>query len=642
MKRGLLASICLMRVFFMLLLCFCVSQGYSQKYVKHKVKYPHSIKWWEVKYKDGTVGISIDKKKNIIVDGSRGYTAVEYDNYSDLFKVKKGDYEGYLDRSCNEILPPDKYCKVDFNSVYINDKEFEYYIVSRKEGDIIKKGVLDYSCNEIIPCGEYCYIDKRQEKVYVGGKSIDFVYFCITKKTDDKYYRQLCDTAGNCFFSWRECTSVFVCFSDKPTGTDLKPNIIGFKLANNDMWGACDKNGKIILPVSYEYTDMCDTHGKLLVRFQKDKKYGVAGANGKAIISPKYDKLYVRESDGVKYFSVENNGKKGICNATGTEIIPPLYTETIFYSIDGYKTKIGNDYVKIDISQFANPAKKIITKNGRKVLSHKGKVFSVRGYDALKWDAKAGVYVGTYKGYKTNIDRLGKEENSIAGQMFKKAEAATDKSLKEKVALYNKVIEADSDNKEGYKALALNNIGVYYRRSGDTNTALKYYEKAAALGNRTASQNISAIKNEQARVERVENKQQIGNAIMQFANALAGISSGGYGSPAISNDVKQLFSYEGKVRQGQRDGNGRIIDVEMNVHNALSSTHYIFYKDGYCHSTSLTSCVTCNGRRVCYICNGQGRYYHAYFKNYQPCPTCYGKGVCPACGGKGMNVSTKL
>lgn len=56
----------------------------------------------------------------------------------------------------------------------------------------------------------------------------------------------------------------------------------------------------------------------------------------------------------------------------------------------------------------------------------------------------------------------------------------------------------------------------------------------------------------------------------------------------------------------------------------------------------MTTCVHCYGKSVCYMCNGTGSYYHAYFKSNQPCPVCGGRGVCQNCQGLGYHVSTKL
>ena len=42
------------------------------------------------------------------------------------------------------------------------------------------------------------------------------------------------------------------------------------------------------------------------------------------------------------------------------------------------------------------------------------------------------------------------------------------------------------------------------------------------------------------------------------------------------------------------------------------------------------------------MCNGQGKYYHAFLKNYQICPSCLGSKMCKTCGGKGNSFIVKL
>lgn len=107
-------------------------------------------------------------------------------------------------------------------------------------------------------------------------------------------------------------------------------------------------------------------------------------------------------------------------------------------------------------------------------------------------------------------------------------------------------------------------------------------------------------------------------------------------------ELNQLFSYSGTVRRGQTDYSGRVISDEVTAPTTMGQAHYVFYEDGYCHATTVVTCVHCYGKSTCYLCNGQGTYYHAYFKSNQPCPICGGRGVCQNCQGLGYQVTTKL
>lgn len=119
-------------------------------------------------------------------------------------------------------------------------------------------------------------------------------------------------------------------------------------------------------------------------------------------------------------------------------------------------------------------------------------------------------------------------------------------------------------------------------------------------------------------------------------NALSGVSS------TRLAELQQLFSYSGSVRRGQTDYSGRVISDELTAPSVMGQAHYVFYTDGYCNATSANTCVHCYGKGTCYMCNGTGRYWHAYLKTNQPCPICGGRGVCQNCQGIGYQVSTKL
>lgn len=619
--------------------------AYAQKYKKYKAYKPEKFAWWEVKYPDGTVGISIGKKKNVIAGRARGYSAVEYVENDQVFKVSNNKYVGFVDRQGYELLAPDKYTNALI--IDLNDS-VRIFKVAKTDDEGTKWGLIDASCKEMLPC-LYSYILMERGSLKHNDKTITCKYFVVSRKEDDNRKSvAVFDDACSIVQPFVECKSIEVVFKEKYTSEDLKSNILCYKIRKGDNYGVYDKNGKLIVPDIYDFVSPNDIHGRLRVEIKKDNKWGVLDEKGRVLISPKYDYIYTWDRDGIKYFSVELKGKNGICDEKGVEIIPPIYSNTIFVGSDKkFNIKIGSDFVVIDTERFRNPEKRVTRKNGRWVLEYKGNVFSARSYDALRWDAKTDKYVATYKGYKTNIDRAGNEENPIPAQMYEKAEKKTSGSIKERVALYKKVIEVDDANKAGYKARALASIGKIYENSGDTNTALQYYDKASALGNYNARSSARGIRNKAAAAERREKREQVGSAISQFVGALASAASGtpygGGGSSYSGNsDVNRLFSYSGTQRQGQKDTNGRIIDFEYNGPMPMGEAHFVNYKDGYTSVTTYTKCIMCYGQKVCRMCNGQGSYYHAYFKNYQPCPSCFGRRVCSECGGQGVKLSVDL
>ncbi|MBQ2843985.1 MAG: SEL1-like repeat protein [Alistipes sp.] len=141
------------------------------------------------------------------------------------------------------------------------------------------------------------------------------------------------------------------------------------------------------------------------------------------------------------------------------------------------------------------------------------------------------------------------------------------------------------------------------------------------------------------------------SALGKVVQVAAGVASGNMAmaTTAVTGgannrmaELNQLFSYSGTVRRGQTDYSGRIISDEITAPAPMGQAHYVFYEDGYCHATTVVTCVHCYGKSTCYLCNGQGTYYHAYFKSNQPCPICGGRGVCQNCQGLGYQVTTKL
>lgn len=103
-----------------------------------------------------------------------------------------------------------------------------------------------------------------------------------------------------------------------------------------------------------------------------------------------------------------------------------------------------------------------------------------------------------------------------------------------------------------------------------------------------------------------------------------------------------VFKYTGTQRQGQTDANGRVIKSEYNAPVSMGQAHYVFYEDGYCLATTVTTCVCCYGKKVCPVCQGKGGVYNSYTGIYYPCKACMGTKVCKYCNGTGGQTTSKL
>lgn len=544
----------------MMILCVVLSilpaDASAQKFKKHKTSYSPKISWWSVLYPNGKVGISVGKKKNIIVTDERGYSRVSFcSDYPrvDAFKVTKNGFEGVVDMSGKEIISPNQYPLVKYEECGSWRRDFGCYKVgngsNRWWSEVSKVGIYDVKGNEILPC-IYKNIELCKEDISIRK---DFWYdhssiFYIKAERNDSVtndrWVSICDTTGKALFSSSDYNGVSLQFNANPTNNDLVSNIIGYCVYKDGKSGACDKYGKEIISPVYEGVYINNKQDRILYEIKQNGKWGVADSLGNILISPRYDNIYIsKDSTDWAYvngrfyyrynslFRVELNNKNGLCDVNGVEIIPPVMDGMIFWDEKGYYTYKGGkiaseNKIRINLDDFVNPAQRITLKGEHWVLADKnGKEFSVRAYDILEWDEEEHKYIGSLHGYKTYIDQLGKEENSIAEQIFKEAYNIPDNNIYDKIAMYNMLMEVDCNNVEGYKGFALNNIGVLYSNNGDENTALSFFDRAAAMGDSQALSNASSIRKARKSAERAERWQRFADALGQINNALSSYSS---------------------------------------------------------------------------------------------------------------------
>lgn len=598
-----------------------VQPAYSQKFKKFKNKYPE-FAWWKITYPNGNVGFSVNEKKNILVDDARGYSSVGYFGEG-LFLVEKGGCEGLVNMQGVEVVSPDKYN--DIKSKYNISSGYKYLQVSvgesrfRPGGRGIRVfspesiGVLNYSGKVLLPC-KYKFINfLSSEHISVNNSGKSHLYFVASNNE----CCVVCDTAGTVLFSTTEYKYVFPRFTATPVESGVANNIIAYSVGVSDKsgkrkYGVCSKDGELLLPPRYDSCDISDLHGEMLVVFRENAKCGVADISGNEIVPPVYDNVYLYRDKDLKYFKVELNKKTGICDENGVEIIPLLYDGIAYYNGEFRDFVTGRFCEVIDVARYANPEEKITQENSKWVLSYKGKIFSLHPYDELVWVKDKNRYYGTIDGYSTYIDLTGKEVNSIAKRVFDEAYAMPSTNFQEKFTLYNRVIELDSNNREGYKALALNNIGVMYAEGGDENTALAYYDKSAKLGNSYGISNAKSIRDARAAAERAERSQRISNALTQISNSLSTMSS-----TLQQNSINNYNHNNG----GNSGGSGGSSNVRRTSH-----------------------CTKCAGSGDCSKCGGDGYVLGKFDQEFHPCSSCNfndrtpknKKGKCTFCNGTGV------
>lgn len=597
MKTINLLSRCLVLFSIIAVCMLSVQPVYSQKFKKFKNKYP-KFTWWRITYPDGSVGLSVNEKKNIVVSDARGYSSLDYFG-NGLFVVNKGDCRGVVNMQGIEVVSPDKYNHIE--SEYDINSGYKYLQVgvggSRYSPESI--GVLSCSGKVLLPC-EYKYIDLRSEYISVNHSGKSHPYFIASNKESCV----VCDTAGTILFSTSEFSRVSPHFTETPVEYGVANNIIAYSVGVGDKfgtatkYGVCNKNGELLLSPKYDWiSDIDDLHGDLLIIFRENAKSGVADIYGNEIVPPVYDYVHVYKSENLKYFVVKLNNKTGICDGNGIEIIPAMY-DGISYFNGEFRNFVNGQFAEvIDVDRYANPEEKITMHNNQWVLSYKGKIFSQHPYNELVWVKDKNRYYGTIYGYSTYIDLAGKEENSIAKRIFDEAYAMSGANFQEKFILYNRVVELDSNNREGYKALALNNIGVMYAEAGDENTALAYYDKSAQWGNSYGISNAKSIRDARAAAERAERSQRISDALTQISNSLSTMSS------TLQQNSINNYNYND---DGGSSNSGGSSNVRRTSH-----------------------CTKCAGSGSCAKCGGDGYVLGKFSQEFEPCSSCNFKGRTP-------------
>ena len=573
----------------LMLALLIVAPVHSQKFKKFKNKYPEFV-WWRVTYPNGMVGFSVDKKKNIVVTDARGYSSVDFIS-SGIFKVRKGNYEGLVNKDGVEFVSPNKYNFIKYEYDY---NGYRYYTtgIGEREYSPDRVGILNSGGKVVLPC-EYKRIDCYSRYIYVNHARKEQTYFIA----ENDEHSVLCDTAGVVLLDISGYKYLRPQFKSNPVSYDLISNIIACIVHRDGKYGVCDNEGNILLTPKYDNLySVDDTHGNLLIRYKENGKMAVADIDGNVIVAPDYDNVYLYDrGDGLKYFEVELNKKKGICDENGVEIIPAIY-EGIAYNNGKFCNFVNGKFGEvIDVARYANPEEKIIRYNDRWVLSHNGNVFSLHPYDDLVWIKEKNRYYGSLNGYSTYIDIVGKEENSIALRVFNEAYGMPDANFHEKLMRYNEVLEIDIHNKENLKASALNNIGVMYSNAGDENTALNYFDQAAKLGDKNGIDNAKNIRKARKAAERAERMEMIGNALGQMADAFANASSstqsnGGYSSYSSGGDnysssgsnaaSNRQMAYDNMARRAEKlyndlknkkgyTGSSRTYSVDVSTYNKL-------------------------------------------------------------------------
>lgn len=350
--------------------------------------------------------------------------------------------------------------------------------------------------------------------------------------------------------------------------------------------GAEDVNGKCLIPLSKKYVSVQYRSPYLLGLYYSDKpgviyKTEYYTKEGKEILdNSKYDDTcMLGGEEGIPlWLLTKKDGKEGACDTNGKEIIPPLF-KSCFY--------------------------------------HEGELTIQDNSGYHKW-SEYNAHTGNSH---TATNNTSSSAQSIK-EMFDLAYNTPDTEAQTKYDRYIQVIQADPNNHYGYKAPALNNIGVLYESLGDLKNAKVCYEYALQVNPNydRAKTNLKNVK-AQRRSQRWSN---IGNALGTIGQTLGTMNG--------SQTNGTYNTGEGSSYSGSSSGSstGSMTCKRCQGSGRCSSTSGTANKY-YCHGSG--KCGYCNGSGVirnlgqtitCTACNGRGK-----------CKYCNGSGKCSDCGGSG-------
>ncbi len=585
-----------------------IISAYAQEEKELKVE-EDGYKWYLVSSDSGKGAQS--ESGIVIVPLSKGYEWVNYDNgiFCGSIFSPDGDYNktrnGYYSKAGKEIIPYTKYESAYYQ--YEEDGKPSWFSV-KKGGN---EGACDITGKEVVP--------PIYKGLLYGSKGFE------GKKEENGNYESL-----NILLPGHD----IMAFVEKKQKTE-SDGFIWYELRDYPNYGAADKNGNILFPMNRQLTKIkyhpSTTAGKFGVfEVFKDDIVGVYNSQGIEILSP--DKGYTYW----KYIGNSENGyirvdkgplEYGFCDLNQNEIIAPGKYSYVSYNTNGFfEVKQGdyegicdlngteliapNKYTSISHINFENEPHWFSVKKDEKEGAYdmSGKELVPALYGDLYYDNEVGFYYennGNDIALNVKITTNNTNSENVKA-LFDLAYNTPDSETQTKYDLYMQVIEADTDNKEGFQVIAYNNIGALYEYLGDLKTARAYYEKCLQISPsyELAGKNLK-------RVKRQQNASKWSNALGQVANALGGI-----------NDALQTG----------------------NSYNNSTTNSGNSYNNGTQQRTKAAKpCTHCAGTGECKTCRGNGRILGKIDQEWRPCPTCnYGgsaskekKGKCTFCNGTG-------
>ena len=408
-----------------------------------------------------------------------------------------------------------------------------------------------------------------------------------------------------------------------PKGTHIKPLKDGERQNNPSLFMMRDAGSKLYTLVDVKCRPISSVqalsfrpliYAEHLIEFETESGYGVMNANGEVILPAQFDMI---DEDGM--YSGYTKLKEALAKAGMASL--EWQNITLFF------TRNGSFHTIYDAAGYRiTPPMK--SKNRAQLLNKATKNYLVP-------------YFKDYYRHEPIIKQRGVDAYQARRQAHDRITAKMRQQPRVTSIDFEKKVKLELAKKEK-EAAKQRAVAAQTKPTTTTTTT------TTVAARPTTSTQTSVAKSTTTTQQSAPRKRNWLATVGKIAQVAAGVASGNMAmaTAAVSGnsaaELQQLFSYSGTVRQGQTDHTGHVIRDELNAPTTGGQAHYVFYEDGYCLSTAAVTCVHCYGKGVCYICNGAGSYYHAYFKTNQPCPTCGGHGVCQNCHGIGYLVTTHL
>lgn len=323
--------------------------------------------WYKITTDDNLYGVA-DKKGKVLIPAK--YDLMVYYDADKEF----GGYVNYGETDqCKSIWSLDGKCIIPESAGYTDIVKQEAYDDTHRHWYQVKVGDLYGACTltgdvMVVPGYDNLFYGSRGLTVQVGDK---YVALGITldnyKNARQNNVPQRNNYAGNNSNPRRNGSSSggsrdgydtsnveFSEFSDSENGFK------GYKLHRGSKYGFADADRNVIIPVKYDLLTYHRSHGGW---FSGTQNYGKRNQldsawdlYGNCIISEDrgYSDISMHTIDDahVHWYLVARGNERGACDAYGREIIAPnnKYAQSLFYSSDGFNTKVGSKYVTLGIT----------------------------------------------------------------------------------------------------------------------------------------------------------------------------------------------------------------------------------------------------------------------------------------------------